>query len=738
MHDFSNTIFGRYCLLHLLGRGASSEVYLGEHIYLKTFFAIKILQTRLSEKESENFRREAQLLARLRHPNIVTAHDYDVENGYPFIVMDYAYNGTLRKRYPRGTRVPTADIMRYVTQVADALQYAHDRERLVHRDVKPENMLLGPNNEIWLSDFGISLVMPTSRSLTLQEMAGTVQYMAPEQVRARPGFASDQYSLGIVVYEWLCGSCPFNGSLTEVTVQHLYAEPPPLRAKVPTISPAVEAVVLRALAKQPQERFPTVRAFADALNDAFEQASTIVATDMPQPRPGVLLSNVWLPTLPDQNDSGASVPPMSQAATPPPADNNSLYDTEAALSTDKIPVREQQSSALPLAERAMTNDLPSAQVVRLPRHTVSRRSLLIGLGSLIVVAGAGAMAFEQDIARELQVKAAAPASNSAHVNKQTRLPTSKESQPSPTPAAAGTTLYTYTGHTGAVKGVAWLSDQRMASGGLDDTVQVWDALTGGHVLKYQQHGNGIKTIASSPSGRYVASGDQSGKIHVWNAVTGDDLFAPLSDGQAAPPGGDIYVRSVAWSPDSNFIVSGSDDKIVTIWSAQSGNRIFTYTGHGGPVRGVSWSPNGQLIASGGMDRTVQIWHVTSGASLYTYRGHSDIVWCVAWSPDGKHVASASQDGTVQIWEATTGALLAKHPVSAPALTAVSVCWSPDGKYVAGGSNQGTVQIWNATTGQLVLTYHQQSGVIWSLAWSPQGQYIASGADDKTVKVWQAP
>jgi serine/threonine protein kinase len=732
MNDFTNTTFGRYRLLQLLGRGASAEVYLGEHIYLKTFFAIKILQTRLSESESEKFRNEARLLARLKHPNIVTAHDYDVENGFPYIVMDYAHNGTLRKRYPRGTRVPSADIMRYVTQVANALQYAHDRERLVHRDVKPENMLLGPNDEVWLSDFGISLIMPTSRSLTLQEMAGTVQYMAPEQVRARPGFASDQYALGIVVYEWLCGSCPFNGSFTEIPVQHLYAPPPPLRTKVPAISPAVEEVVLRALAKDPQQRFPTVRAFADALNEAFEQAYMIKATGSLKPSTGMLLSNAWLPTLSEQE---MPVAPLSM----PPDPVKPLSDVDAALRTDKLPARMQQRNALPpiqsVAQQAPTQDLPVPAQALARRHHISRRSLLIGLGSLVVVAGAGAMAFEQDIVNGLRVRAAPPAPSVARTVKRGRSTIGKEEQPTPVPAL-GTTRYTFTGHTNSVKGVCWLSDQRIASGSLDDTVRIWDALTGGHVLVYQQQGTGVKTVAAAPGGKYIASGDQKGKVHVWNAVTGDNLFAPLSDGQAAPPGGDIYVRSVDWSPDGHFIASASDDKIVTIWDARSGSRVFTYSGHTGPVRGVSWSPNGKLIASGGVDKTVQIWSVASGATLLTYRGHSDWIWCVVWSPDGKRIASASQDGTVQIWNATTGALIAKHSVPAGS-TSVSAGWSPNGKYVAGGNNKGAVQIWDAVTGQLVYSYQQQNGVIWSLAWSPDGQLIASACDDRTVKVWQA-
>jgi len=116
--------------------------------------------------------------------------------------MDYAPNGTLRQRHPKGVALPLPLIVSYVKQLADALQYAHD-EKLIHRDVKPDNMLLGRRNEVLLSDFGIALVAQSTRYQSAQEMAGTMAYMAPEQIQGKPLLASDQYSLGIVIYEWL-------------------------------------------------------------------------------------------------------------------------------------------------------------------------------------------------------------------------------------------------------------------------------------------------------------------------------------------------------------------------------------------------------------------------------------------------------------------------------------------------------------------------------------------------------
>ncbi|MFL5696574.1 MAG: serine/threonine-protein kinase, partial [Ktedonobacteraceae bacterium] len=258
---------GNYQLIRLLGEGGFAEVYLGEHIHLGSYAAIKVLHSQLSSAEREKFRLEARTLVHLVHPHIVRVLDFGLEGKIPFLVMDYAPNGTLRQRHPKGKRLPLTTIISYVRQVAEALQFAHD-QKLIHRDIKPENILVGQRNEVLLSDFGIAIVTQSSRYKNVQDMAGTIAYMAPEQIQAHPRPASDQYALGIVVYEWLCGERPFHGAFTEIAIKHAVVPPPSLCEKVPLLSPAVEEVVLRALAKDPKERFGRILAFADALERA--------------------------------------------------------------------------------------------------------------------------------------------------------------------------------------------------------------------------------------------------------------------------------------------------------------------------------------------------------------------------------------------------------------------------------------------------------------------------------------
>ncbi|HEX6555214.1 MAG TPA: protein kinase [Ktedonobacteraceae bacterium] len=263
--------FGNYRLSKLLGQGGFAEVYLGEHIFLDTQTAIKVLYTQLVGQDVEQFRQEARTIAHLEHPHIVRLLDFGVEGTTPYLIMSYAPNGTMRERYPKGTRLPLQQVVFYVKQISQALQYAHER-KIIHRDVKPENMLFGPDDQVVLSDFGIALVSQSSRYQQPNDMAGTIAYMAPEQIEAHPRPASDQYSLGIVIYEWLSGERPFHGSFTEIAVKHQLVAPASLCEKVPGLSIDVEQVVMTALAKDPKSRFGSMRALATAL----EQASLAV------------------------------------------------------------------------------------------------------------------------------------------------------------------------------------------------------------------------------------------------------------------------------------------------------------------------------------------------------------------------------------------------------------------------------------------------------------------------------
>jgi serine/threonine protein kinase len=277
---------GNYRLTNLLGKGTFGSVYLGEHVYLGIQAAVKVMNAELPRQVEDPFRTEARTLARLIHPCIVRILDFGIDGPTPFLVLDYAPNGTLRERHPRSTRPPLAQIVSYVKQIAEALVFAHQRQ-LVHRDIKPENLLLGRQAEVLVSDFGIAIMADPSYASPSQEIAGTLPYIAPEQLRGFSQPASDQYSLAAVVYEWISGTVPFSGRTVEELVnQHFNASPLSLCERVPGLSPAVEQVVLKGLEKDPQQRYATITDFAQA----FEQATNF--------EPGLFYAPTLLGSLP--------------------------------------------------------------------------------------------------------------------------------------------------------------------------------------------------------------------------------------------------------------------------------------------------------------------------------------------------------------------------------------------------------------------------------------------------------
>lgn len=269
MDNYVGEKLGNYRLTSLLGMGGFAAVYLGEHMYLKTQAAIKVLPVSLDDDALSQFLTEARTIAHLDHPHIVRTLEFGVQGSTAYLVMSYAPNGTVLRRYPRGSTVPLPIVIQYVRQIADALQYAHAYE-LIHRDVKPENLLLGRDGGILLSDFGLAVMSPSSQSRRPTDKAGTISYMAPEQIEGKPSRASDQYALSVVVYEWLCGSLPFTGLEKEIAIQHLQVPPPSLCERAPSVPSAIEQVVMKALAKDPSQRYLSVLQFAQALEEAYQ------------------------------------------------------------------------------------------------------------------------------------------------------------------------------------------------------------------------------------------------------------------------------------------------------------------------------------------------------------------------------------------------------------------------------------------------------------------------------------
>ncbi|PQE28651.1 vegetative incompatibility het-e-1 protein [Rutstroemia sp. NJR-2017a WRK4] len=290
----------------------------------------------------------------------------------------------------------------------------------------------------------------------------------------------------------------------------------------------------------------------------------------------------------------------------------------------------------------------------------------------------------------------------------------------------GTALQTLEGHSSWVTSVAFSPNSKMvASGSNDKTIRLWDVITGTALRTLNGHSDSVNSVAFSPDSKIMASsGNEDGSIQLWDMTTGIPL--QIVEGHSS------WVNSVAFSPDGKIVASGSADKTIRLWNTAEGTWLQTLTGHSSWVNSVAFSPDGKIVASGSADKTIRLWDIITGAALRTLNGHSDSVGSVAFSPDSKKVVSA--DGRIRLWDAATGTLL--QTLKGHLDSVDSVAFSPDSKIMASsGSQDGSIQLWDMTTGIPLQIVEGHSSWVYSVAFSPDGKIVASGSADKTIRLW---
>jgi serine/threonine protein kinase len=278
-----DVVAGRYELEELVGSGGMSSVYRAHDKVLERKVALKVLHATLADQDDcvERFRREAQMVAGLQHQNIVGVIDRGEDDGCPFIVLEFVGGRNLKQLVERDGPLPVERALEFGMQIARGLAFAHENG-YVHRDVKPQNVLLNGDGEAKVTDFGIARSLDVKHGVTQTgTVLGTSDYIAPEQAQGqRVDEHTDVYSLGVVLYEMLTNEVPFPGeNFVAVAMRHINEEPPSIRDKRPDVSPRFEAAVQRAMAKRPEDRFQTMADFCRELeaNLAEAQGSTVVA-----------------------------------------------------------------------------------------------------------------------------------------------------------------------------------------------------------------------------------------------------------------------------------------------------------------------------------------------------------------------------------------------------------------------------------------------------------------------------
>ncbi len=471
-----------YRLKKRLGEGTFGTVYLADDLRRKREVAIKVVDPATTTQDQ--FYREVNELVRLRHPHIIPVIGFGVANSIPYIVIEYAPGGSLHTQHPWGTQLPLVTVVSYVTQIAAALQHAHD-DQLLHRDVKPDNVLIGATGDVLLGDFGIATLSKTglvdiNQPLPSYRPGGTPYYMAPEQCQGKPEKASDQYALAIMAYQWLVGKPPFyQGQAINIQYQHVYMSVPSLRASVPTLDERVEAVIMKALAKDPNARFVSVEQFALALKEASTTPTIGTRVLVYRGHSTGYIVGVWSPDGRLFATGGAT----------------GIIDVWNAATNERIWQRDEfVGSVTSLAWSPDGSRLASGSNDRSVQvwEASGGQLLYTYTGHSSVVRS---VAWSPDGSR----LASGSLDNTVQVWE----------------ASSGRLLYTYSGHSLYVNGVAWSPDgSRLASASADQSMQVWEANSGRLLRTYTDHTSEVTSVAWSPDGLRLASGSW-GVVLVW-------------------------------------------------------------------------------------------------------------------------------------------------------------------------------------------------------------------------------
>lgn len=750
MVDRTGDQLGTYRLIQRIGHGGYADIYLGKHIYLPRQAAIKILTTSLSEEQLRKFLSEAQTLATLNHPHIIRLLDFAIDNGDPYLVMEYAARGSLRNLHPRGTILKPETAAPMVAQIADALQYAHG-QNVIHRDVKPENILVGPEDEMLLSDFGISVIEETSGLLANHTSVGTPGYMAPEQVMGSSRRASDQYSLAVVAYEWLCGQPPFTGTGLSVAMQHINEPVPPLRQHIPDLPENLEQVILRALSKEPEARFPNVRDFSQAFQESLQTTQRLQSSQS-----AGTMTPVQVPAKVQTSQHPVSVQPEKVPLKVGSTENFVFYNdhtVQVDLNTPVPASTPSKPASVPGRRRWLTIGvvallllLVTALVIQIPTTIgsiqASNNAAMTATAEAIphVTATALAQAYQTHIQEhgtrtgfDMQHTGYNPYETVLSPTTVSRLtqrwsfPTGGKVISSPSVAdgviyvgSEDEQLYAIDAQTRAkrwtfsadeaISGSPTIVNGIVYIGSNDDNLYAIDAQSGTELWRFGTNNNIVSAPAVVNDVVYVSSGD--GHLYALDAQSGTEIWDFRSN----------FLVSSSPSVADGVVYIGSWDKYLYALDAQSGEKIWS-------VRTRNFIHSSPAIANGviyigSLDNSLYAIDAQSGTELWQFEAEHDILSSPAIA--NGMVYFGSNDDNFYALDATTGEEKWRY------LTGDDIVSSPlvANDVVYFGSNDHNLYALNATTGAHLWNHPADDAITSSPIVANGVVYV--GSDDENV------